>query len=988
MSDTQSTYKVTLKELIDVSNWLTVKINLSPTVDDVTPMNNKINLLVPIAEKFCNNLNKQTDMIMVEEDLLLALGNSASNLWNAAVLNSRGNSVSRELKQLLVDIKYFASLLFLIFATLEKTNSESLIRAFSCFNITLRHCLDLGLESTKDTSSIGKISVKCEQECDKLLQKMTINNSHHPAFNDLKNDYFVTCFQLALQQCDLTAAKIYWTKIAQTSTSHQANTGNSLSLGKIPSKYLIDLTRVIHNSCMKQTNKNMSECVDLLRSSITSLQSCKEQRVTLDPAYRQIKLSTTLLLTQCLLETKDFEACEKYTHLALAEFPEEPNVYKACIEMVKKKHASNNDLLTEAYTDIFLKMLFGLPLQQNMKEFIGCINDLSKISITAGLSCSDHLFSSEKLNLENDAKNLEQLFVNKIYNITQSIILTELEKIDALTSAFDLATKTFTSPITSESTQSLSSLLWTTGRKMSKAGHHQNSISCFKLCFHFLIESQINNKAVIIREIQKNYLHLKEYEIVQSLYEELSEIDKYDSKSQRILFIALANKSVQTDGTTIEKCMECLENIKSAEPSKFFKYLLSCLTGIEDNDELSLKLFVKIFEETSECLLTNPEVTDVVNFFTACRVALQLFLKLLEKAESFKADITQHYTVIMQILNHALGYVQRSRTLKGMNISIESKNYKMAYSYDELEWFAAVAYNLQCKCYNNKVFIENVLFGEISLDFIDLFKNGVSKLKVTDIEYRKVKCVAIMVFYKIEGGFLKAAETKNYVECLNATLLDLQKGIETLLDDAELTKLKTACHDVLLCLFYIHGLSRDQNSLLSLVNMPLVLKCFSETKLLDGFVSILFAIDKLSNDFKKMVLYAVIEKSMVHFHDNLKLAELIRRLFSLQSSAVTSEQRLKLCKTFLQKIKTDVDNGFYINAQYEIDWLSTHCWNTCVGLVINGEQDYASQWFDTASNLAGLMPHDPEFQTHLKSQKLGELWSQLVGELFSNESSF
>ena len=979
MSNTQSTYKDTLKELIEVSNWLIVKINLSIAAGDITPMSSKINMLVPIAEKVCKNFSNQADMITIEEDLLLALENSASNLWNAVVLSSRGSAVSDELKQLFVLIEHFSSLLFLIFANFYKTSLESVTRAFSCFNVTLRHCLDVGVENPENGGSAQKISVKCEQECDKLLQRITVNDAHHPSLSELKNDFFVTCFQFSLQQGDFNAATIYWSKIMEKPDSHQKNHENNLSLEKIPSKCLIDLTRVIHNACMKQNDKNMPKCVDLLKSSVSSLQNCKDTLVTLDTTYQQIKLSTLLLLIQCLLKTRDFDACEKYAQMALEEFPGEPNVYKASIEMLKTKYYSNSSLLTEAYKDIFMKMVFSLPLQHNVKVFIGCLNDLSKVSISAGISCSDYLFTSEKLNLENDTPVLEQLFVNKIFNITQSITLTEPEKIDALTSAFDLAAKTLTNIITSESAQSLSSLLWTTGRKMVKSEHYESSIACFEICFHFLIEGQVSNKAIIIRDMQKVYLHLKDYEQIESLYEKLDDIDKYDSNSQCILFIALANKSVQEYGTTIDSCMQCLQNIKSADPSKFSKYFLSCLAEIEDNDALRLKLFMKLFENSPDGILSNLEVTDVVNYLTTCRVALQLFLKLLAKGEDFESYMAKHYTHIMQILKHALNYVRRSRTLKEMSINVDSNDTGIAYSYDELEWFAAVAYNLQCKCYSNKVFIENILFGDISLDFITLFKNEISESKVVDIKYRKIKCVSIMVFYKIEGCFLKPSERSAYLNFLNGTLLELEKDIDALFENAEMAKLKAACNDVLLCLFHIYALDRDKNRLLELLIMPLVQKCFFETNLLDGFVTILFAIDELSNDLKSTVLYAAIENSIVHFQDNLKLAELLRRLFSLNSSALQVEQKIRLCKNFLQRIKTDAHKDFYIQAQYEIDWLSTHCWNVCVDLVIKNEREAASQWFDTASSLANLLPHDTKCPTYSKSQKLSELWSQLVG---------
>ena len=1005
MADINSSYKSTITEFVKACNDINDNFQKNETNDlkILTSLTNKINLLIPVTEKFERSIKTSPTLIVLDDSLLLSLENSCSTLYNTLILESKNKSILENPKHLFffLNVKYFVVLLFFIFHILSKEcNTNYGKNCFKFFVSLVKFCLDLYLQVNSIDESlnflINNIIKKSEDYCDQLVDFSE---------GDMLTDFYLTNVQVYFHKKDLTNAALYESKIKNTDI-------------KLNENQILEFCKTVYNcslNIIKESNNSLNiEYVVFLKkaSQMIPLQS-ELTNNTSKSKFKDLKYSILVLLADYHVKLLHFKDAEIVIEEILQNYQIDLNLVTLKIDMIKKKYSAKDSQLVIKYKEILKRFIMSSIFNNN----ISCLEsmttffcDLAKYSPEEAFACSEYVLTNQTSKIPLDI--IEKLFNNRLFILTEFLNTSEAIKITQLKSSFDGLQRIIEEELSETSVNSIVTLVWNYAKKLIKKTLIKEALEWFNQLDNDIINNKISDetKNIISRAMQQCELELGNYEKVYYIYEKkmIEEKDNNNNfKTQIILFKTKVKEAEdifeknKTELHILEKiandCKNIILNLKHISKSynQFYDFLYACFIDFKSNNPVLLYLLDFLLAEKDSSEITgnneNENLCEVNNnsssnssdllrnlsFMRILRLAIQLHvtnLELLDKKNFIQEFPNIYLPKFEKLLKQGLNVLVRFRQLKELDINSNSTSsnqlIKGSFTNTEIKWFAAVAFNLENKCFQNDLYLNNMNMCKVAVGYINLIdKKSLNDLELKELKVREMRCICLDCFYKKDGNIFNLSEVNE----LNASILKLIGESMDILphcnDKNQYTEMMDCVRELWLARFSLIDYEKKDQNLFNLFNNHNFINLLiTDDELVKGCFCIAFNnyIDNKSNksslkqfDFDKKKISLLINKTL----PTLSIKESLiynRKYVEWLFHQDPDEELSKLIRKILIKSSSLSDNEKEDPEIFsEFDWLSTHCWNVSIRCLIEEEEEkemhsnnnntqLSKIWFDLA----------------------------------------
>ncbi|OBA27005.1 hypothetical protein HANVADRAFT_52563 [Hanseniaspora valbyensis NRRL Y-1626] len=998
MADISSSCKSTITEFVEACNDINDKFQKNETNDSkiLSSLTNKINLLIPVTEKFERSIKTIPTLIVLDDSLLLSLENSCSNLYNTLILESKNKSILETPNYLFffLNVKYFVVLLFFIFHILSKEcNTNYGKNCFKFFVSLIKFCLDLYLQvniiDKSLNSLINKIIRKSEKYSDQLV---------HFSEGGMLTDFYLTNFQVYFHEKDLTNAALYESKIKNTDI-------------KLNENQILEFCKTVYNCSLKiitESNNSLNtEYVVFLNkaSQMIPLQS-ELSNNTSKSKFKNLKYSVLVLIADYYVRLLQFEDAEIVIEEIIQNYQIDLNLVILKIDMIKKKYSNTDPQLVIEYKEILKRFIMSIMSNNN----ISCLEsmttffcDLAKYSPEEAFSCFEYVLTNQTSKIPLDI--IEKLFNNRLFILTEFLNTSEEIKINQLKSSFDDLQRIIDQELSETSVNSIVTLVWNYAKKLKKKSLIKEALEWFHQLDNDIINNKISDetKNIIFRAMQQCELELGNFEKVYYIYEKkmIEEKEKNNNfKTQIILFKTKVKEADdifernEKELNILEKiandCKDIILNLKQISKSytQFYDFLYACFIDFKSNNPVLLYLLDFLFVENNcsevkgnnenenlfEVNNSSSGLFSHLSFMRILRLAIQLHLTNLELLDK-KIFIQEFPNIYLpkfeKLLEQGLNILMRFRQLKEMDINSSSTSSNQlitgSFTNTEINWFAAVAFNLENKCFQNDLYLNNMNMCKVAVEYINLIdKKSLNDLELKELKVREMRCICLDCFYKKDGNIFNLSEMNK----LNASILKLigeSMGILSHLNDEnQYTEIMDCVRELWLARFSLIDYEKKDQNLFNLFNNHNFINLLiTDDELVTGCFCIAFNNynDNKSNkislkqfDFDKKKISLLINKTL----PTLSIKESLiynRKYVEWLFHQDPDEELSKLIRKILTKSSSLSDNEKEDPEIFsEFDWLSTHCWNVSIRCLIEEEEMQSNNnntqlskiWFDLA----------------------------------------
>ncbi|CCE66233.1 hypothetical protein TPHA_0P00750 [Tetrapisispora phaffii CBS 4417] len=762
MSEMNSVVKATLEEFCDSSVWLVQQFssNLENTFSSVE---NRLDGLQPMAEKYERLF--RTSPIIIDEELCLKLENNSTSLWNQITMIEKSKN-NKENQKILFRCKVYATILLSIYESLSPTVVNKLM-VLKCYITVLK-----GLEGEFYDQQILR---NIQEQCDKLLivTQDEINDNKiknhleteqkEKDFNNLRIEYLIINFQLALAENDYELASIYFSKVDINENTSSMNP-----------KVLLELCRLIYNAILQQYQNFNEEIpnIDILNSMCHYLRNTSElftlnkNMLKTEVNYSSMHFSIFTLHAELLMLQPstdiNWEFINSIIEQLQTEYPKKIESHLLSYKVRNKTMHPEN--LNEELKELIMKMIINIDIKENFEAITNCISDFAQKSITLANVCLDYIFGN-KLDPQRDQTIFEKLICIRVYLTTQSSQLNTSEMISSLKDYCTKIEHTIVHEVGLTTVSTIITLFWNTGKTLQKRDQFLESNEFYNLALMNIFCQNYADRSKIQRALIQNFIQLDDMGRAKEIYQTMDYANKKLPLSQLLLLKILYKEN------DIKGCEECFSQLKINEGDSSVECLILGVEECKDNIELSLKAMQMLFEKLEEAHFAKDDKGKVsFPIFSLTRYIIQLITKVTEKNgnESFLL----YYSVITNLLSKSLEYfkVLQDRTVvaRKLNANVTTE----IISIDEIEWFSSTCYNIASKCFRENIQVDIDRIVTLAIEYFSL-------IPIEDVDF-SIKCHFKYWYFRTKLLALAVSSSKLSGDTNDQKRLMIEKKVENL----------------------------------------------------------------------------------------------------------------------------------------------------------------------------------------------------------------
>ncbi|AET41319.1 Spo22p Ecym_8023 [Eremothecium cymbalariae DBVPG len=885
----------------------------------------------------------RVSQVLIPDDVILSLENSATSLWNAVIFAMRMEN-NTENKKVFCSTMLFSTLLLSIHEAVCQSN-EGRIRILKCFLKYLKFCND---DNFADLIPNGVENAdKCLRVLEESKEKLT--SKQMAEFNKLKIELFMTNFQLALGNKDLKMAQFYESK---------ANIKSSVDV--INAELVLELCRVIYNSVLSLRNSEpeikVEELYFFLQCAVEYL-NLPVSGLKQHPDYSNTRYTLLLFLANLMVESDELDVnlCSRYLDIIQNDYPNKIESFKLAIKFNDK----TSSLDTNSREEILMRMIMSVNVSVNFDSILGCINDQAKFDSLSAIRCLDYLFLN-KIDATKDQTLLERAATTRVFIITQALTMENAEKIESLEHFFAQYERIISQEPSKAAISSLVTLLFNTGKKLQKAGNPQDSIGWFNLALKDIISSGYEDKAKVQRALKYAYLETANHSGVKSVYNEMEERDKIHPLTKLIMFKVFIAENNE------DEALKCLQHMKESENPKSVDTLILGIVDCKNSTELAIKAMLLLFQKLEK------DGTNGKDMPIACslRYTIQLILKLCEKEQ---AVFNRYLPTFEHLLNKGFQFLNTVKILNSVSApKINAHN--EVISSDDLEWFASVSYNIGVKCTREENYASALKYSELAVNFISLMAlNDFIPSKRMQYEYWRYRCITLSLMAKKNSANNESLSsfTETYSQLFNELAKKLADQDFLNLADEELKERFRRClFDILIIAYEVAIQTRNEQFIHQIMDQSAK---YQNGDLDSALVNYIVPLDDFPKPMLSYILTVLIERNITTTRiDDITLLTWTRLL--IENSISTSEQTcLRIINELHPRMRSSTDYNTPAASQ-ELECITTSIWNQGVTDIAEENRLMGEKWCRKAIQLASL------FNNRLE-EHLAELWSSLNSDL-------
>lgn len=907
---------------------ITKALKTNDTFDDekALPIKSKLEVLLPIADSILRSALGLPGNIPVSPEQLLLLEAAASNLWNAATINSRS---SDNPQSTLARIKLFAAIILRIYDLANPTIISNSLRSLKCFMKLFESCVD-----SEDIVMCKKVQDHVDTLVNHLLRIEAddglLDRKDLIQFHKMRSCVMLSNLRLSILIKDYDMAKFYESKM------------NLKDAGTLSISEILEQSRIIYNaSTALFKSGTISEALYFVNSNYKLLESTT-QPITNEykPEYNEIRLKSYILLIQCLNHDKTEEnrlKIKKTIQFLQNDYPKDLDVYLLSLENLKDldQEEISNPVELE---NLMMKLVMHVPTVQNFSGILNILKCIDQKYRDSVLKCLDYLFSN-KLDPFQNHEELEIVFTTRIW-ITVSWNDTgdrdEIKATKEIENFFKLSEKTFNKVMSRKSRAGVIAMIWKQGSSLFKLSQFQEAIGWLNLGLSRILYSTTDatssDRGKILRMIQNCQINLGEYDHAISTHGLMNPNEKANSISQYYLFQCYVKLSNE------EKAIECFNSIIQNEDEK---YILTAAISIMESKkkfskESSIQLILKFLravmkdEKQDHQKLIQVFEDDKIIIPVLLRSSLVMISEQLDKVTDDMVKLDNYLKMELEVFHIVMIITQR--LLKTTSTVIHQLQY---FTCGDLEWFSSKAFNIGCISLKYQKLDECIQFCNYSIEFNKIIPKESNEIDVISLETWYIKASILMVL----ATSLKNPDDLTSWNKIRLTCSDLKVMIDNQLrsvygNDNNKSSLLTVYSQVQLFRFQAELILGIQDTIINVID-----ECdlqLNDSKLIANyhcFGELILNNKNISMKTRNILLVKLIDKglTMNDCHLNNQIMCWIRRIYE------QIENSTELCQQIFTKLYVII-RGNKSNTQefplYEIEWLATSCWNHGISLLM------------------------------------------------------
>ncbi|KAL3237944.1 Spo22p RNJ42_00642 [Nakaseomyces bracarensis] len=977
MNSITSTFETNLQEFATVAHNISTQILSLSNIerDDLLNIEKKIDFLTPICEKY--QVSFRSGDFTIADDTILKLENAGTSLWNTLSISlktaedvkpkdttSENVEISSLKYNVVIKCKYFVCLILELYHAITKI-TENAIRNLKCSITTLKYCTEYGeLVSQRD------LNLRIQNLTQTQLERLTntsengdqINKEDLLSIKHLKFDFYLCCFQIAIKEKDFANASIY-----------ESNFSNEEQISAMNASSIIELCRVIYNSIVEVDKSNdktvsYSSLVELLERNLSYLElPNKNLKAHLD--YDNVRFSNLVLLIHIILKDgkEDEFSHSKLLGKLLKEYPTRCDTYTFAIKCFKELQ---NENMVDEIENTIMSMIVSVDVPGNVDIFISTLTELSKLNIMVGLKCLDYLIEN-KVDSGKDQACFEELLCIRFYLTTQSEQLNALEKIKSLTAFTAQIEHVLAKELSKKTIATVITLLWNEGKKAEKREQFEEAIPYYQLACADIFGRGYIDIAKIQRTLANIYIQMGNINNALHWYHKLSTEDRKEPLSQLINFKIKMREMCYKDAELI------IDEIVHSKQRNTLDVLILIIIESKSVPSITLKAVILLYEIIGhEDTTLDLKTGESMNILTLTRYTIQMLIKVNE--EDFSEQTKPHLDLILKMLNQVVQFLKQKKLMtRSSTEELNSvDNNSEGVIITEIEWFAAVCYNISLKFYEVEFNLDKMSmiidYGIQFFQFLPLNDLTFPKRSYYFIWQARCNILQYLILKKV--AFKNGSNITFLLEKAKAAFNDTLQFIDTEdYKDGKTEPLEIETQEVLLTTAqnYLEILA-NQKKYQDLFKLVDIIAKYRNPDLDEVLMEIFLAQDSIPYTQLLDMLIRIVQRN---FRDvkirAVKLFYWIRRCmeisvnYGLGVSPAFLESAYKLLET---RYRADIVSSEILKQEVELTAIC--CWNKGVNYLVQAQRKDGELWCGLSIRMADYI--DISFK-----KKLVELWSSL-----------
>lgn len=710
-----------------------VRLEYLPTLNDTKTADINLNVMKILPEleesslKLWNIVNFKQKECDEEENY----GNNNPGVWKA------------EFKKL-TKLKYFTALLLSLMSLLDLKNTRSKIRSLKCMLKAYYDSID---NSNLDVSEIIK------EYCERLItyfETFHFDNNDEEVFQNLKLEFFILDLQSSLLSNNISLAKFYESK---------ANIVENCVKMKLENVF--NICRTFYNDGLKLYKENnyldshyfLEKCYLILEKMDTPEESFAENK---------IRSSTLVMLAKCCIKINNNNSLQEANKLLRLLQNNERNridAFKLQLELIDYQDFTNNEIESQ-----IMKIIITFKSNvEILKEVLIILNSYSQKNPTIAKNCLLYVFTN-KINYSDKSfmEISESYLISLIWMVT-SQLKREItsEKINIARSILEIGDKKLPFELSKETSNCLTIMLWSMGKKKMKEGNFTEALEWFECCFiRFLKNVNGIQQEETIGKIQRSMLQccleLNNRIKFENIINELNDDNKNNPLTLYYRFTCLLKFNNKFDNNEIQKI---LDNLSNSNDSKTLNLLALCVvesksyidrTKKEENEIIYEPLNHAINKLLDKCFISN-KVENSNLLPVALRCSVYIYSKTLDndiKNKENKENSIKNVNLIEKSVDYFIKYASES---------FEKSNQDELLK--DIEWFSSNCYNCGLMLLEKNILdVKSVKLFHNVTKLIEFCKTKFDKM--ISFKYFKWECKSVMFKCICEKEIIKEMQDR------------------------------------------------------------------------------------------------------------------------------------------------------------------------------------------------------------------------------------
>lgn len=945
----------------------------------VNTIENKVDLIIPMAENYLEKLNEAytTD---ADKQILLALENACTHANNTLVVKFQTTKFEKHICKFFLKVKYLIGVLLVVFAVccqkIKISYGKETVKYFISFFNTYTEFI---IKDVVD-DSMSDLFYKAEHHS---------NSVDNIGDDKLSINLLYSLYQVYLCEYEFAEAARHKDMILE------------FQLIESPEKTLEVMTTV-YNACLKGLKTNLEKRLEfayeqLIDTAISEIDKSMRQllpsKLVISDDLNKLKHNLMQLKAEMCVKSENFEMASKTVDLMVSKYKMDKATFMLKISTIKNMYKDDNDKLCDSYIEVLKEYSQSLVAEKDFESLASItefLNDFSTISLHKAIRCSEAILINNGLG-PLPLQVAEKLYTNYMLLVTNKSISTDKDKLNYCYEAYELLDEVDTALLSEACANAIAILVLNSVDVTVKGEYLKSSTEWLEYLTDPRIKNSTNTQTlgIVLRRLMLCYLHTDDYENIYRVFNDEMNVEiQNQTISQVLLFKALCNEIETLDAgstvfmqlfnTSLAKCKDILSTLQSSRmpTSKFYDTIYTCFKGMKSSNPMLSELlkYLLIETDTQEAVNTLEDLSKNFSYIRVLIIAIQLYSNQIHCDTDIKATLEKNYGVINKLLNKSHNYLTKFNDLKKVkDVSEKTETAKGSFGFNEIYWLAAVSFNMENLYYKNDIYLDDMNFADLSTGFINILledDNYTTEELKNELTERKARNACLKVFHRTEGSLFAQSDFKK-------TIGDLNKLIDAI-SDADDDAIDEKCvWEMQLAKLMLYNYFKDEK----------VSEMFDDSKVL-GLLS-------SNDDFREGCFYVLLNNKdkppqdskfskdaiMLLFHQCMNKMDL-EKLLSCSRESISwlyDNDHSKEVVDFLNKVcflvESKINDTLKEVLQEELDWFSTHCWNMSVVALMDENTDIGStisqEWFDACLKFSKNISND-------KTQSMMKLREQVL----------